>query len=142
MMGWLKIWTAILLFAIVVPVLGSIVILTTVHHRGGDRLEMAMNIAVIHALAAVDTSHGGRAMMDPDVLRSTIRASFRSQMKFNEMLESSRMKDSQLITDITTNSSGSTIVTCQFSTKVKMLIPGWSEDVSVVRRIPVETKYN
>lgn len=142
MMGWLKVWTIILLFAIVVPVVGSIIIVTTIHHRGGDRLEMAINIGVIHALEAVDASHGGKVIMDPDVLRSTIRASFRSQMKLDEKLEGHYMNESQLITDITTNSSGNTIVTCQFSTRAKMLIPGWSEKVSVVRRIPVETQYN
>lgn len=141
-MGALKIWTGILLFITVVPVVGSLIILSNVHHKGGDRLEMAMNIAMIHALEAVDASSGGKVIMNPDVLRSTIRASFRSQMKLNEQLENGFMSNSQLVTEIITTSTGSTIVTCRFSTKVRMLIPGWTEDASIVRNIPVETQYN
>lgn len=141
-MGALKLLASILLFVIVVPVVGSLILLTTVHHKGGDRLEMAINIAVIDALESVDASSGGKVVMNPDVLRSTIRASFRSQMKLNEQLENGFMSNSQLVTEITTTSSGSTIVTCRFSTKVRMLIPGWTEDASIVRNIPVETQYN
>ncbi len=140
--AWIVLFFVMMIMAVTIPTVFTYTEANYLKLVGGERMELAIDVGVVKAEYDIDAGNGGLVRMDPDILKRSIQESFRQQMQLDGSLQNERMKDSYLSVKLVQNEDGTSVVECEFTTHVTVILTNQPKEVKIKKKIPVETVFN
>lgn len=141
--GAFKLYAIMCIIVIILPFITDQAAAFYVQRVGRERMELAIDVGVVEAEYDVDATNGGIVQMDDQVLESAVRREFAKQMKLDLItMGNSYMKNSNFSAELKYDSFKKPYIEVQFSTHMRLLMPGEGKTLTVKRKVPYETIYN